>query len=100
MAEENLDEAELETLEIRSAAWYKKKLKYSQIIYQIYEKTHVATITLNRPDKMNAMSHQLRAELFHALKHSDLNNEINVIVIKGAGRCFTAGYDFSGIHGT
>ena len=38
MAEENLGEAELETLEIRSAAWYKKKLKYSQIIYQIDEK--------------------------------------------------------------
>ena len=38
MAEENLDEAELETLEIRSAAWYKKKLKYSQIIYQVDEK--------------------------------------------------------------
>ena len=97
MAEENLDEAELETLEIRSAAWYKKKLKYSQIVYQVDEEAHVATITLNRPDKMNAMSHQLRAELFHALKHSDLNNEINVIVIKGAGRCFTAGYDLSGM---
>ena len=47
MAEENFDEAELETLEIRSAAWYKKKLKYSQIIYQVDEKKHVATIILN-----------------------------------------------------
>ena len=91
MAEENLDEAELESLEIRSAAWYKKKLKYSQIVYQVDEEAHVATITLNRPDKMNAMSHQLRAELFHALKHSDLNNERNFIVIKGATRCSTAG---------
>ena len=81
MAEENLDEAELETLEIRSAAWYKKKLKYSQIVYQVDEEAHIANITLNRPDKMNAMSHQLRAELFHALKHSDLNNEINVCLL-------------------
>ncbi len=96
MAEQPLDDEELEVLEIRSAGWYRKKLKYSNILYEVNEETHVATITLNRPEKMNAMSHQLRAELFHALKHSELNNEINVIVIKGAGRCFTSGYDLSG----
>ena len=99
MAEHPLDDEELEVLEIRSTSWYRKKLKYSNIIYEVNEETHVATITLNRPEKMNAMSHQLRAELFHALKHSELNKEINVIIIKGAGRCFTAGYDLSGAMG-
>ncbi|MDD9961487.1 MAG: enoyl-CoA hydratase-related protein [Gammaproteobacteria bacterium] len=94
MTEQN-HENELEPLEIRSARWYRQKLSYAEIIYEVDEDTHVATITLNRPDKMNAMSHQLRAELFHALKHSDLNDAINVIVIKGAGRCFSAGYDLS-----
>ncbi|MBH81708.1 MAG: enoyl-CoA hydratase [Gammaproteobacteria bacterium] len=97
MAEQNQDDETLEELEIRSASWYQKKLAYSDIIYEVNEDTHVATITLNRPEKMNAMSHQLRAELFHALKHSDLNKDINVIVIKGAGRCFTAGYDLTGM---
>ena len=97
MAEQPLDNVELEAFEIRSAGWYRKRLKYSDIIYEVNEATHVATITLNRPEKMNAMRHQLRAELFHALKHSELNEEINVIIIKGAGRCFTAGYDLSGM---
>jgi enoyl-CoA hydratase len=99
MAEQTPNDESLEELEIRSANWYRKKLKYSQIIYAVNSDTHVATITLNRPDKMNAMSHQLRAELFHALKHSDLDSTINVIIIKGAGRCFTAGYDLSGMGG-
>ena len=97
MAEQTEENESLESLEIRSASWYRKKLKYSEIIYEVNEDTHIASITLNRPDKMNAMNHQLRAELFHALKHSDLNKEINVIIIKGAGRCFTAGYDLSGM---
>lgn len=88
---------ELEQLEIRSGSWYAKKLKYTLILYEVNAETHVATITLNRPEKMNAMSHQLRAELFHALKHSERNPQINVIVIKGAGRCFSAGYDLSGM---
>jgi len=88
---------ELETLEIRSRQWYSKPLKYAQIIYEVNLETHVARITLNRPEKMNAMSHQLRAELFHALKHTELNPQINVIIIKGAGRCFSAGYDLSGM---
>jgi enoyl-CoA hydratase len=87
----------IETLEIRSRRWYAKTLKYTQITYEANLDTHVVKITLNRPEKMNAMSHQLRAELFHALKHSELNPRINVIVIKGAGRCFSAGYDLSGM---
>ncbi len=97
MTESTQDGETLEAFEIRSAGWYRKKLAYAEILYAVDTDTHVATITLNRPEKMNAMNHQLRAELFHALKHSDLNPDINVIVIKGAGRCFTAGYDLSGM---
>ena len=40
---------------------------------------------------MNALTHQLRAELFHALKVAEQDNDINVVIIKGAGRCFSAG---------
>ncbi len=69
-------EESLESLEIRSAAWYRKKLKYAEILYEVDGEAHIATITLNRPEKMNAMNHLLRAELFHALKHADLDAEV------------------------
>ena len=64
-------------LEIRSARWYREPLDYKEIIYESNHETHVVKITLNRPEKMNAMTHQLRAELFHALKFSELDNDIN-----------------------
>lgn len=53
----------------------------------------VATITLNRPDKLNAFNHELVAELTQVLHELDENDEVNVIVLKGSGRCFGSGYD-------
>lgn len=85
-----------ETFEIRGSAWYEKPLDYQVVIYEPDRDTHVAKITMNRPDRMNALSHQLRAELFHALKVAERDNDINVVVIKGAGRAFSAGYDLAG----
>jgi enoyl-CoA hydratase len=52
-------------------------------------------LTLNRPDKRNALSHGLRSELFDALRAADAERSIRVIVIRGAGSCFSAGYDLS-----
>jgi enoyl-CoA hydratase len=57
-------------------------------------------IQLNRPEKMNALSHNLRAELFHALKDFELDETVKVIIIRGSGRAFSAGYDLSGISQT
>lgn len=54
----------------------------------------VATITLNRPDAMNALSHRLERELHHALDEIDADPTARVIVLTGAGRAFSAGYDF------
>ena len=54
-------------------------------------------IQLNRPEKMNALSHNLRAELFNALKDFELDPDVKVIIIRGSGRAFSAGYDLSGI---
>jgi len=82
--------------EMHDRNWYEKPLAYKQIIYAPDVTSHIAKITLNRPEVMNAMSHPLRGELFHALKVAERNNDINVIVIKGAGRCFSAGYDLGG----
>lgn len=57
-------------------------------------------IQLNRPEKMNALSHNLRAELFDALKDFEADPEVKVIIIRGSGRAFSAGYDLSGISDT
>lgn len=70
---------------------YDKPLDYQDIIYQ--KEAPLARIILNRPEKMNALRHQLRAELFHAVRVAALDDEVRVIVIKGNGRCFSAGYD-------
>ncbi|MFC1861309.1 enoyl-CoA hydratase-related protein [Chloroflexota bacterium] len=78
---------------VRGNDWYVKALDYKEIIYETNHDTHVAKITLNRPKKMNAMTRRLQGELFHALKVAERNNEINVIIIKGAGPSFCAGYD-------
>ena len=53
----------------------------------------VRRLTLNRPHKRNALSHRLRAELFDALRAGDADRDVRVLVIRGAGRCFSAGYD-------
>jgi len=53
----------------------------------------VQRITLNRPEKRNPLSNELRSELFHALESGDQNPDIRVTIIRGAGSCFSAGYD-------
>ena len=53
----------------------------------------IATITLNRPEKLNALSEALMAELDVALDGLDDDRAIRVVIIKGAGRAFSAGYD-------
>ena len=53
----------------------------------------VRRITLNRPDKRNPLSNELRTELFAALQEADQDPAIRVMMIRGAGPCFSAGYD-------
>jgi len=55
-----------------------------------------ARITLNRPQKLNALSLQLQAELAEALWEADNDRSVACVIIKGAGRAFSAGYDLSG----
>ncbi len=53
----------------------------------------VQRITLNRPEKRNPLSNELRTQMFHALETGDQNPDIRVTIIRGAGPCFSAGYD-------
>lgn len=71
-------------------------MNYEEIIYTI-ENRHIAIITLNRPDLMNALSHKTHTELGHALNESDKDPEIRVIVLTGAGRGFCSGDDVQSI---
>ena len=56
---------------------------------------HVRRLTLNRPTKRNALSNGLRTELFAALRAADADAEVRVVVLRGAGPCFSAGYDLA-----
>lgn len=55
----------------------------------------VVTITLNRPDKMNALNWRLGLELRHAIAKADERDDVRAIVVTGAGKAFCAGQDLS-----
>src|SRR5258708_551727 len=55
----------------------------------------VRRLTLNRPDTRNALSNAVRGELFGALDQADRDADIRVTILRGAGPCFSAGYDLS-----
>ena len=54
---------------------------------------HVRRITLNRPEKRNALNHDLRGAIVKSLQESDADPDVRVMVLRGAGKCFSAGYE-------
>jgi enoyl-CoA hydratase/carnithine racemase len=68
-------------------------MAYETILYDVTGP--VATITLNRPQSLNAISPQMTAELHTALDAADADAEVRAIIITGAGRAFSAGYDIA-----
>ncbi len=54
---------------------------------------HVRRITLNRPEKRNALNHALRGAIVTALREADADPDIRVMILRGAGKCFSAGYE-------
>lgn len=59
----------------------------------------VMTITLNRPEKMNAITRAMLDDLAAALRKADKNDEVGVVVLTGAGRAFSAGVDLKELGG-
>jgi len=53
----------------------------------------VRRLTLNRPEKRNALNDALRGALFDALRDGDKDRDVSVMIVRGAGSCFSAGYD-------
>ena len=66
-------------------------MSYNTII--ISKKDHLATVTLNRPDKMNALNMEMMKELIDAFSDISEDNEIRALLLTGAGKAFCAGAD-------
>jgi enoyl-CoA hydratase/carnithine racemase len=65
----------------------------SELLYEVSD--HVATLTFNRPDRMNTISGLMLSELSQRLVEADRDPEVRVIVLTGAGRAFCAGLDIA-----
>lgn len=69
---------------------------YSEIIYDVADP--VATITMNRPDRLNAFTSRMLAEIRHALAQAEKDTRVVGIVLTGAGRGFCAGMDMGALN--
>jgi 2-(1,2-epoxy-1,2-dihydrophenyl)acetyl-CoA isomerase len=66
---------------------------YETVLYGV--ERGVATITLDRPEKLNAISEKLAAEVQEALRTSDADEEVRAVVLTGAGKGFCSGLDLT-----
>ncbi|MFN0093374.1 MAG: crotonase/enoyl-CoA hydratase family protein [Dehalococcoidia bacterium] len=67
--------------------------EYNTIVYEVERGR--ARITLNRPEKLNALSQELQTELNQALWEADNDVNVHAVILRGAGRAFSAGYDLT-----
>ena len=70
--------------------------EYKSILFE--ERGPIRLITLNRPNVLNAIGEGMEEELHAALDVADADDEARVIILTGAGRAFSAGYDMSATH--
>jgi enoyl-CoA hydratase/carnithine racemase len=71
---------------------------YAEISYGTADR--VATITLSRPDRLNAFTQVMRDELIDAFDQADADDDVRAVVVTGRGRAFCAGADLAGGAGT
>ncbi len=69
---------------------------YEQILYDVEDP--IATITLNRHDRLNAWTDRMAQEVRHAVAQAEADERVVAIVITGAGRGFCAGADLQGLQ--
>jgi len=63
------------------------------VLYEV--SNNIATITINRPDALNALNRDVLAELFEAAQKTEADPDVYVVIITGAGRAFVAGADIA-----
>jgi enoyl-CoA hydratase/carnithine racemase len=66
---------------------------FEQIRYDVSD--HVATVTLHRPDQLNAFTGRMMHELIEAFDRADADDDVRAVIVTGAGRAFCAGADLS-----
>ena len=66
-------------------------MDFTTLIYQTADR--VATITLNRPERLNAINNEMPGEIRRAVEQANRDDDVHVIVLTGAGRAFCSGYD-------
>jgi len=66
----------------------------------VEKKNRVATVTFNRPDKMNSITPQLQRELIKVLDELAADEDVRVVILTGAGRAFCTGFDVSAVLAT
>jgi enoyl-CoA hydratase/carnithine racemase len=69
-------------------------MAHEEIIYEVSEQ--IATITLNRPDKLNSFTNRMLKEIIAAFDESDADDNVRAVIVTGSGRAFCAGADLSG----
>jgi enoyl-CoA hydratase/carnithine racemase len=67
---------------------------YEKILYEV--KDRVATITMNQPEKLNALGGLMREEMAHAARTADEDSEVRCMVLTGSGRAFSSGAQLEG----
>src|SRR4051794_8686979 len=73
-------------------------MPYDTILLDVSER--VATVTLNRPEQMNAFTVRMMREMIDAFDRIDADDDVRAVVVTGAGRAFCAGADLSGGSGS
>jgi enoyl-CoA hydratase/carnithine racemase len=73
-------------------------MDYEQINYDVSDR--ILTITLNRPEKLNAFTTQMMREMIDAFDRSDADDDVRAVIVTGSGRGFCAGADLSAGAGT
>ena len=69
-------------------------MNFETILYDVQD--GILTITLNRPERLNAFNNAMRDEVIAALDAADADDEVKAIIFTGAGRAFCAGADLGG----
>ena len=71
-------------------------MTYETVLYDVAD--HICTVTLNRPEKLNAWTRQMHFDLKDAMQKAGADPDVRVIILTGAGRGFCAGADLGGLQ--